>query len=195
MKRTLDLLLSAIGLIAVLPLLLLLMIAIRLSSPGPALYSGIRIGRDGQPFLIYKLRTMVHEADKLGGSETPDDDPRITRFGAFLRRYKLDELPQLINVLKGDMSLVGPRPEVMEEVACYTDEEEQLLQVRPGLTDWASLKYRHEGALLRGCSDPHKTYHELIRPDKTRLGLEYVHHHNLLIDCKIILQTVRVLFQ
>ena len=195
MKRTLDLLLSAIGLIAVLPLLLLLMIAIRLSSPGPALYSGIRIGRDGQPFLIYKLRTMVHEADKLGGSETPDDVPRITRFGAFLRRYKLDELPQLINVLKGDMSLVGPRPEVMEEVACYTDEEEQLLQVRPGLTDWASLKYRHEGALLRGCSDPHKTYHELIRPDKTRLGLEYVHHHNLLIDCKIILQTVRVLFQ
>lgn len=195
MKRTLDVLLSAIGLIVLSPVLLLLIIGIRVSSHGEALYRGVRIGKHGKPFLIYKLRTMVVDADKLGGSETPDDDPRITPLGALLRRYKLDELPQLFNILKGDMSLVGPRPEVLEEVACYTAEERALLQVRPGLTDWASVKYRHEGALLRNCRDPHTTYHELIRPDKTKLGLEYVHHHGFLIDCKIIFQTLKVLFQ
>lgn len=195
MKRTLDVLVSTIGLVAVSPLLLALIVGIRLSSPGAALYRGVRVGKHGKPFFIYKLRTMVVNADQLGGSETPDDDPRITSFGALLRRYKLDELPQLFNVLKGDMSLVGPRPEVMDEVACYTTEERALLQVRPGLTDWASVKYCHEGALLRGCRDPHTTYHELIRPDKTKLGLEYVHHHGFLVDCKIIFQTVKVLFQ
>jgi lipopolysaccharide/colanic/teichoic acid biosynthesis glycosyltransferase len=134
---------------------------------------------------------MVVNADRIGGPSSSADDPRITRIGAFLRRYKLDELPQLINVLKGEMSFVGPRPEVIQEVLLYTDEEKRLLDMRPGITDWASIRFRNEGEILRGSADPHQAYREKIRPEKIRLGLEYVRNHSFLTDCRIILGTLR----
>jgi lipopolysaccharide/colanic/teichoic acid biosynthesis glycosyltransferase len=194
LKRILDISLSAIGLVLLFPAIAILAILVKLDSRGPAFYRGVRAGRFGKPFRIFKLRTMVVNADKLGGAETPADDPRITRIGSFLRHYKLDEFPQLINVLLGDMSLVGPRPEVMEEVENYNDSERGLLRVRPGITDWASIKFRHEGEILRGSSDPHRSYHELIRPEKIRLGLTYVNNHSVLDDIKILFQTLKVIF-
>jgi lipopolysaccharide/colanic/teichoic acid biosynthesis glycosyltransferase len=194
-KRAADLILGSLALLAVSPLLAVLMIWIRLDSKGPALYRGRRAGRFGRPFFVLKLRTMVENAEQLGGAESPADDPRITRIGPLLRRYKFDELPQLINVVKGEMSLVGPRPEVLEEVQHYTPRELQLLSVRPGITDWASIRFRNEDELLRGSQDPHLAYHQIIRPDKIRLGLEYVEKQSLLVDLKILLETVRaVLF-
>ena len=138
---------------------------------------------------------MVLDAHKLGGPSSSADDPRITRMGAFLRRYKLDELPQLLNVLKGEMSLVGPRPEVVEEVLLYTAEEKGLLEVRPGITDWASILFRNEGEILRGSSDPHAAYREKIRPEKIRLGLEYVRRRSFMTDFKIILKTLKAIVE
>jgi lipopolysaccharide/colanic/teichoic acid biosynthesis glycosyltransferase len=190
MKRSLDIFASLCGLVILSPLLSVLAAWIILDSPGPVFYRGVRAGRMGRPFRIYKLRTMVLDAERLGGAETPANDPRITRAGHFLRRYKFDELPQLFNVLKSEMSLVGPRPEVMEEVLRYTDEEKELLLLRPGITDWASIKFRDEDEILRGSTDPHRAYHELIRPEKVRLGLKYVHHHSLMTDLQILFLTV-----
>ena len=191
MKRLLDIGVALTGLVFVLPVLWGLGLWIVLDSKGPMFYRGVRAGRFGRPFRIYKLRTMTVDAEHLGGAETPADDPRITYVGHFLRKYKLDELPQLINVLKGEMSLVGPRPEVMEEVALYTDEEKRLLVVRPGITDWASIKFRDEDEILRGSTDPHRAYHELIRPEKVRLGLNYVQHGSFFIDLHILWLTLR----
>ncbi len=195
MKRVFDIVLSAMGLVAVSPLMAVLAVVIKLDSKGPVLYRGLRAGLWGRPFLILKLRTMVENAEQLGGAETSSDDARITGIGKFLRQYKLDEFPQLINVLKGEMSLVGPRPEVMDEVSCYTRQEQKVLQVRPGITDWASLKFHHEGEILRGCSDPHRAYHEKIRPEKIRLQLQYVQSHSLLTDIWIICRTFRAIFE
>jgi lipopolysaccharide/colanic/teichoic acid biosynthesis glycosyltransferase len=195
MKRLFDSICAFVGLVFLSPLLLTAALAIKLSSPAPILYRGWRAGRFGKPFRIFKLRTMVSGAEKLGGAETADDDPRITRVGALLRRYKLDELPQLINVLKGEMSLVGPRPEVLDEVAGYTPEERGLLLLRPGITDWASIKFHHEGRILRGSSDPHLTYHAVIRPEKVRLGLLYVRENSLFIDLRIIVRTLFAIFE
>jgi len=138
---------------------------------------------------MYKFRTMVSNADRVGGPSTSDDDPRLTPIGRKLRRYKLDELPQLVNVLKGEMSFVGPRPEVPKEVARYTDQERLLLSVRPGITDWASLRFHNEGEILRGHRDPHTAYLELIRPEKVRLGLEYVKRATLKDDVQILVKT------
>jgi lipopolysaccharide/colanic/teichoic acid biosynthesis glycosyltransferase len=193
-KRFFDIVLSAAGLLLVSPLLAVLAIIVKLDSPGPVFYRGLRAGRFGMPFRIFKLRTMVADAEQRGGSETPNDDPRITRVGSILRQTKLDEFPQLINVFLGDMSLVGPRPEVLEEVCNYTTEERELLNVRPGITDWASIRFRHEGEILRGSADPHLTYHVAIRPEKIRLGLEYVHHQTLWTDCVILARTLQRLF-
>jgi lipopolysaccharide/colanic/teichoic acid biosynthesis glycosyltransferase len=195
LKRVFDIVLSAMGLVAVSPLMAVLAVVIKLDSKGPVLYRGLRAGLWGRPFLILKLRTMVENAEQLGGAETSSDDARITGIGKFLRQYKLDEFPQLINVLKGEMSLVGPRPEVMDEVSCYTRQEQKVLQVRPGITDWASLKFHHEGEILRGCSDPHRAYHEKIRPEKIRLQLQYVQNHSLLTDIWIICRTFRAIFE
>jgi lipopolysaccharide/colanic/teichoic acid biosynthesis glycosyltransferase len=195
MKRALDVLLAAAGLMVISPLLALLAIWVKVDSAGPVFYRGLRAGRFGKPFRMLKLRTMVANAEELGGAETPTDDPRITRAGAFLRQYKLDELPQLVNVLLGDMSVVGPRPEVLEEVSQYTAGEKEVLNVRPGITDWASLKFHHEGEILRGSSDLHRTYHEKIRPEKIRLQLHYVRNNSVLSDFKIIFQTLRVIFR
>ncbi|MBZ5570910.1 MAG: sugar transferase [Acidobacteriia bacterium] len=195
MKRMFDIILSTLGLIVVLPLFPVIAVWIKFDSPGPVFYRGVRAGRFGRPFRIFKFRTMVADAEARGGAETPADDPRITHAGSILRRYKIDELPQLINVLCGDMSLVGPRPEVMDEVVLYDHDERELLRVRPGITDWASIKLRHEGEILRGSTDPHRMYHEKIRPEKVRLGLEYVRNGNSLrADIKIILTTLWELY-
>lgn len=190
MKRLFDLVVAFCGLVVISPLMAILIVWIAFDSPGPVLYRGLRAGRYCRPFRICKLRTMVIDAEQIGGAETPANDPRITRAGCFLRKYKLDELPQLLNVLKGEMSLVGPRPEVMDEVIRYSDEEKRLLLVRPGITDWASIRFRDEDEILRGSNDPHQSYHELIRPEKVRLGLKYVEHHSFLIDLHILWLTL-----
>jgi len=174
------------------PVTLVIWARIKLDRDGPAVYAGRRVGRDGREFRMYKFRTMVTNADRIGGPSTADDDPRLTGTGRLLRRYKLDELPQLVNVLKGDMSFVGPRPQVPDEVAGYTAEEREILSVRPGITDWASLRFHNEGEILAGHADPDQAYAELIRPEKMRLGLEYVRRGTFRDDLRILAQTFLV---
>lgn len=189
-KRVFDFLCSFIGLLLLSPLLAYITWRITKEDNGPVFYRGVRVGLHGKSFRIYKFRTMVVDAEKLGGSSTSDDDKRITRIGKFLRKYKLDELPQLINVLTGDMSLVGPRPEVKKFTDMYTDEEKVILTVRPGITDWASLWNSDEGAVLAGAEDPDKAYEELIRPTKLKFQLKYVRERSFWIDLKIIILTI-----
>lgn len=188
-KRCLDVIVAALGLAIAAPVLVLAALMVKLSSRGPVFYRGIRVGLNGQLFAMLKFRTMVVNAESLGGSATAADDPRITRFGRFLRNYKLDELPQLINVLIGDMSLVGPRPEVRKYVSLYSPDEKAILAVRPGITDWASIWNSNEAAVLEGSRDPEKTYEELIRPTKLALQLFYVRKHSFFIDLKILFHT------
>lgn len=189
-KRAFDLAAALAGLLLLSPVLLLAAALIKREDGGPVFYRGGRVGRRGRRFRIFKYRTMVVNAEKLGGPSAADDDPRITRIGKRLRKYKLDELPQLINVLLGDMSLVGPRPEVPYYVDMFTEEEKAILSVRPGITDWASLWNSDEGAILAGSPDPEKTYMEKIRPGKIRLQLEYVENRSLWVDLKIIFLTL-----
>ena len=184
-----DVILAAAALAFALPLLLPIAVIAKLSSPGPVLYRGRRVGRYGQPFFMLKFRTMVVNAESLGGSATAADDPRVTKFGSFLRRYKLDELPQLWNVLTGEMSFVGPRPEVQKYVDTYSPEEKQILLARPGITDWASIWNSNEAAVLEGSRDPEKTYEELIRPTKLALQLRYVRTRSMGVDLKILFHT------
>ena len=188
-KRLFDLILSFFGLLILSPFFVAIAIAIKRNSSGPVFYKGKRIGRFGKPFLIYKFRTMVVNADKKGASSTADDDTRLTKIGIFLRKYKLDELPQLINILKGEMSFVGPRPQVAWVVKLYNDEEKKILNVRPGITDYASIKFSNEGEILKGSSDPDKAYMEKIHPEKMKLGLQYAQNHSLWIDIKILYKT------
>lgn len=192
-KRLMDVVFSLVGLLVLSPLMLLIAVLMKQSSPGPVLYAGTRIGRFGKPFRLFKFRTMVVNADKIGGPSTADDDPRVTRVGRVLRRYKLDEIPQLINVLKGEMSFVGPRPEVASEVETYSPEQRRLLEVLPGITDWASMRFHNEGEILKGSVDPHETYREKIRPEKIRLGLEYVQRRSFWVDMQILTGTVGLL--
>lgn len=189
-KRLVDVILSAAALVLVLPLLMAIALIAKLLSPGPVLYRGKRIGLHGRPFFILKFRTMVLNAESLGGSATAADDPRLTRVGRFLRRFKLDELPQLLNVIEGEMSLVGPRPEVQKYVDSYSPEERQILTVLPGITDWASIWNSNEAAVLEGSRNPEKTYEELIRPTKLALQLQYVRNRSLGTDLKILIYTV-----
>ncbi len=189
MKRLFDIVLSALGLLVLSPVLAGLALWIKRSDPGPCLYAGVRVGRGGRPFKMLKFRTMVVDADKVGPSSTSGDDQRITRPGRVMRRFKLDELPQLVNVLRGDMSFVGPRPQVQWAVDLYSPAERQLLTVRPGITDFASLRFRNEAEILRGSTDPDKDYLEKIAPGKIQLGLYYVRHHSLSTDLKLILAT------
>lgn len=189
-KRLFDIVVSLAGLIVLGLPLVCIAIAIKLDSAGPVFYRGQRVGRGGRLFRIYKFRSMIVDAESKGGSSTAADDQRITQVGRFVRRYKLDELPQLINVLLGDMSLVGPRPQVAWAVALYTDRERALLNVRPGITDYASIKFRNEAEILRGSPDPDKAYLELIAPEKIRLGLEYVAHPSLWTDLRILSTTL-----
>ena len=178
-KRAFDFISSLIGLILVSPVLLIIAILIKREDGGPVFYRGARVGRFGKLFRIFKFRTMVVNAEKLGGPSTADDDPRITKVGKFIRKFKLDELPQLINVLKGEMSVVGPRPEVQMYVDMFAEEEKAILSVRPGITDWASIWNPDEGAILAGSPDPEKTYMEKIRPEKIKLQLKYVEENGL----------------
>lgn len=193
-KRLFDLTFAICGVLLLLPLLALISALIKIEDGGPVFYRGVRTGQHARRFRIVKFRTMVINAEKLGASSTADDDARITRVGQFLRRYKLDELPQLINVVKGEMSLVGPRPQVQWAVDLYTMEERGLLSVRPGITDYASLVFRDEGAILRGSTNPDKDYLEKIHPEKVRLGLVYVSRSCLLIDIQIIVATLGAVF-
>lgn len=194
MKRLFDIIVSFIGLVVLSPLFLAIAILIKRDSKGLVFFRGERVGRFGKPFKIYKFRTMIANADKLGGPSTAADDLRLTRMASFLKKYQLDELPQLINVLKGEMSLVGPRPEVPMYVNMFTEEEKPILSVHPGMTDYASLWDFHQGELLQGSADPEKTYMEEIRPQKIKLQLKYVREHSFWVDFKIILKTLRKVF-
>ncbi|HYT23446.1 MAG TPA: sugar transferase [Candidatus Polarisedimenticolia bacterium] len=190
MKRALDFVISMFGLVVLAPVLVAVAVAIKLDSRGPLFYRGVRIGRHGNPFRIFKFRTMVEDAEKLGGASTPEDDPRVTRVGRFLRKYKLDELPQILNVITGEMSLVGPRPQVPWAVEMYTQEERTVLNARPGITDYASVRFLDEGEILRGSANPDKDYFEKIHPEKMRLSLEYVRKQSLWLDCQILWKTL-----
>lgn len=189
-KRIFDLVISLIGLLAVSPILLYIGTRIKLEDSGPIFYRGVRVGLLGKPFRIYKFRTMVVNAEEMGPSSTAEEDPRITTVGRWIRRHKVDELPQLLNVFLGDMSFVGPRPQVQWAVDLYSPEQREILTVRPGITDYASLRFSNEAEILKGAEDPDKAYLELIHPEKTRLALEYVRNHSLLIDLKLICLTV-----
>lgn len=189
LKRAFDIIVSATVLIVGSPLLVAVAVAIALDSGLPVFYRGLRVGRRGQPMYMLKFRTMVVDADRRGGTSTPADDPRLTRVGRWLRAAKLDEFPQFINVLRGDMSLVGPRPQVEWAVKLYSEEERHLLDVRPGITDFASIRFRDEAGILAGHADPDLAYLELIAPEKIRLGLAYVRQRSLWLDLKILLAT------
>lgn len=189
LKRAFDLVASGVGLIVLSPLLLGIALAVRLTSPGPALYRARRVGRHGKEFTLYKFRSMVANADRQGPGITAAQDRRITRVGRFLRRTKLDELPQLLNVLRGDMSLVGPRPEDPRYVALYTPEQRRILDYRPGITSMASLTYRNEERLLAG-EDWERVYVEQVLPAKLAIDLEYARRANLRRDIALILRTV-----
>ena len=182
--------LSLFGLMLLSPVLIFLGLLIKGEDGGPIFYRGVRVGRYGKPFKIFKFRTMVINAEESGGPSTANNDPRITRVGRIIRKHKLDELPQLINVFKGEMSFVGPRPEVQHYIDMFTEEQKAILSVRPGITDWASLWNPDEGKILAGSPDPEKTYMEKIRPTKLGLQLKYVREHSFLIDLRIIVKTV-----
>jgi len=190
LKRLFDIVASGLGLLLLSPVLAVMAAAVRLGSPGPVFFQQERMGRGGRPFFILKFRTMVQDAPKLGGLITFGDDPRITRVGRLLRKTKLDELPQLFNVLKGDMSLVGPRPEVRKYVEMFSDDYAEILRVRPGITDLASIRYRDEAAVLGAAVDPEEEYVRRVLPEKIRLAQEYVRRQSLILDIKIILGTL-----
>lgn len=190
MKRILDIGVSLIGLIFFLPFLVLVAILIKLDSPGPVFFRQERVGRGFRPFLIYKFRTMTEDSPRRGPSITFGRDPRITRVGWFLRKSKIDELPQLFNVLKGDMTFVGPRPEVPRYVELFKHDYEEILTIRPGITDLASLKYRNEAALLGNADNPEQEYLTRVLPDKISLGKEYIKRSSISFDLKLISKTL-----
>ena len=189
-KRAMDIAISAAALCVLWPVFLLIALAIVIDDPGPVFYRQVRVGRGGRPFRIFKFRTMVVDADKKGLSITVGRDSRITRVGAFLRKTKLDELAQLLNVLCGQMSFVGPRPEVPRYVELYTPYQRQVLLVRPGITDYASIAYRNENDRLAGADDPERMYIETIMPDKIELNMKYLREISPLTDVRLILRTV-----
>jgi len=192
-KRVFDLIGAAAGLLLLAPVFLIIAALIRRDSEGPVVFTQERVGRAFRPFRIYKFRTMVRDAPHRGGPLTCGADPRITRVGQLLRRTKLDELPQLINVLKGEMSLVGPRPEVWQYVQAFRQDYEQILTVRPGITDLASLKFRDEAAVLADADDPEQMYVSRVLPEKLGLGKEYARRHSLALDLELLLKTVAAL--
>lgn len=193
-KRSFDFILALVGLTVLSPVILLITLAIKLEDGGPVFYRGERVGLRGRMFRIYKFRTMIVNAEKTGVASTATGDPRITPVGRFLRKTKLDELPQLVNVLKGDMSVVGPRPEVKKFTDLYTEKEKVLLELRPGITDYASLWDIDEAAALAGSKDPDRDYFEKIRPEKIRLQLKYYRERSLWTDLKIIFLTIKNVF-
>lgn len=191
LKRLFDILASAIGLLLLLPILLLLSALILLDSRGGVFYKQVRVGKNNVDFGLFKFRTMRPQSDTKGLITVGARDPRITNIGYYLRKYKLDELPQLINVLLGTMSLVGPRPEVRKYVSMYTTEQLQVLSVKPGITDLASLQYFDENEILGKSTNPGKDYIETIMPAKLALNLQYINNQGMMSDIKIIVQTLR----
>ena len=190
LKRAMDIVVSGGALLVLWPALLLVAAAIKIDDPGPVFYRQVRVGRNGKEFRIFKFRTMVVDADKKGLAITVGRDSRITRMGAFLRKTKLDELAQLLNVFLGDMSFVGPRPEVPKYVNMYTPYQRQVLLVRPGITDYASIAYRNENDLLAGSEDPERMYIDVIMPDKIELNMKYLREISPLADLKLIFGTI-----
>ena len=191
MTRLFDILFSALGLVILSPLLLIIWLLIVMESRGGGFYTQERIGKNGVPFRLYKFRSMRPDSDKGSLITIGGHDSRITRTGYFIRKYKLDELPQLWNVLKGDMSLVGPRPEVRKYVDLYTPEQRVVLRVRPGITDYASIEYADENEILGKADDPERTYIEQIMPEKIRYNLKYINHPTVGEYFKIIFLTFK----
>jgi lipopolysaccharide/colanic/teichoic acid biosynthesis glycosyltransferase len=189
MKRLFDIFASGLGLLFLSPLFLVMAIWIKLDSSGPVFYRQVRVGRGNKDFRIFKFRSMKVGADKLGLITVGGHDPRITRSGYFIRKYKLDEFPQLINVFIGDMSLVGPRPEVRKYVDMYTPEQMHVLDVRPGITSLASIRYRNENELLDKAEDPDQFYIDVVMQDKLAIDLEYVQNASFWYDVKLIFKT------
>ena len=190
LKRIFDIIFSSLGLILLLPLNILIAILIKLDSKGPVLYVQDRVGLFNSDFKIYKYRTMYLESDKLGLLTLGEDDSRVTKIGFYLRKYKIDELPQLMNVLIGNMSFVGPRPEIRKYVNYYSKEDMQILKIKPGVTGYASIKYINETEILEQSEDPEKIYIEEIMPDKIKLNKVYISKNNIIIDFIIIIKTL-----
>ena len=190
MIRFFDFILSLVGLVVLAPIFIVLAIWIKTDSKGPVFYKQVRVGQNGIDFGLFKFRSMVVDADKKGLITVGGRDPRITRSGYFIRKYKLDELPQLINVLVGDMRLVGPRPEVRKYVELYTDEQQKVLSVKPGITDYASIEYMDENEILGKSNDPEKTYIEEIMPEKIKYNMKYIQNKNVSEYFKIIFLTL-----
>ena len=190
MKRLFDITASGLGLIALSPLFAIMAVWIKCDSPGPVFYRQVRVGRGNKDFRIFIFRSMRVGSDKKGLITVGGHDPRVTRSGYYIRKYKLDEFPQLINVFLGDMSLVGPRPEVRKYVDMYTPEQMHVLDVRPGITSLASLRYRNENELLAQAADPDRCYIEQVMPDKIAIDLEYVANAGLWTDIKLIFSTL-----
>jgi lipopolysaccharide/colanic/teichoic acid biosynthesis glycosyltransferase len=192
-KRVLDILFVLVGLIVLFPFILVIGVWIKLSSKGSLFYAQKRVGKDFKEFYIYKFRSMIVDADKKGPSVTSVDDPRITKVGKFIRKTKIDELPQLFNVLKGDMSLVGPRPEVMKFVNQTRDKYKKILTVRPGITDNAAIEFRNEESIMSKYDDKEKAYVDIILPKKIELYYNYIDNISFLNDIKLLLKTLKVL--
>lgn len=195
MKRFIDILASGCGLLVLSPLFIILAIWIKLDSEGPVFYRQVRVGKDNKDFRIYKFRSMLQNADKAGLITVGGRDPRVTRSGYYIRKYKLDELAQLINVFIGDMSLVGPRPEVRKYVDLYTEKQRKVLTIRPGITDYASIEYIDENVLLEKSDDPDRTYIEEIMPAKIGLNMRYINNPSLYEYFKLILLTIFKIFR
>lgn len=195
MKRLFDLIASGLGLICLSPIFLIVAIWIKCDSKGPVFYRQVRVGRYNRDFRIFKFRSMRVGSDKGSLVTIGGRDPRVTRSGYFIRKFKIDELPQLINVFTGDMSLVGPRPEVRHYVNYWTPEQMHVLDVRPGITDPASIKFRNENELLEQAEDPEKYYIEVVMQEKLKLYLDYVQQASFFYDLKLIFQTFRVIIQ
>ncbi len=189
-KRCFDIIFSIIGLIFLSPILIIIAITLKLDSKGPVLFQQDRVGKDNEGFKIFKFRTMRLNADKLGLLTVGDKDPRVTKVGYYLRKYKLDEFPQLFNVFIGNMSFVGPRPEVRKYVNHYTVSDLEIIKLKPGITDYASIYFRNEAELLKSATDYEKTYIEEIMPEKIRLNKIYLNKNNIFIDVKIIFKTL-----
>ena len=194
-KRILDVIIALIGLICLFPLFIVIIILIKIDSKGPAFYKQLRVGRFNLDFKILKFRTMHTNAAQFGLITIGNTDPRITKIGFYLRKYKLDELPQLTNVLIGNMSFVGPRPEVRKYVKLYNQEQMQIFKVRPGITDMASIEYRNESELLSGQEDPDNYYINVIMPKKIQINLKYLKQRNFLKDFVVILNTFKVIIK
>ena len=188
--RLLDIVLSLLGLLFLLPIFLILAVWIKFDSQGSIFFRQIRVGKDGKGFRIYKFRTMIVNAEKMGIITIGERDPRITNSGYFLRKYKLDELPQLINVFKGEMSFVGPRPEVRKYVEMYNQEQLKILTVKPGITDYASIEYINEDEILGKSLDPERTYIEEIMPQKIKYNMKYINNKTVIEYFKIIFLTI-----